>query len=253
MSPLKGKRIVLTGGAGGIGSLVAKELRNAKSEVVIVDRTAPHGDEQFFLKGDLATLEGIAAVGEAVKRLVPDILINLAGAQYFGPFERQNAEHMQMTYMVNLIAPALLSQAVLPSMRERGGGQIVNIGSVLGSINYPYFTTYSSAKAGLRGLSEALRREVSGTGICITYIAPRAVKTGMNTAEVMRFAALTKMHLDEPETVARRIVSAIRTRKKEVFFGFPERIFVSLNALVPRFVDAAVTGEIRKARTLFTP
>lgn len=241
----------MTGGAGGIGSLAAQELRSAGAEVVIVDRASPADEKSHFLKGDLSTLDGIAVVAEALKRLNPDILINLAGAQYFGPFEAQRADHTLMTYTVNLVAPAILSQTVLPLMKQRGEGQIVNIGSILGSINYPYFTTYSSAKAGLRGLSEALRREVSGTGISITYVAPRAVKTGMNTPEVLRFAEITKMNLDDPKTAARRIVAAIRSRKKEVFIGFSERFFVSVNALLPRFVDVALSGDIRKARPLF--
>jgi short-subunit dehydrogenase len=157
-----------------------------------------------------------------------------------------------MHYMVNLVAPVQLARVVLPVMKQRGSGQIVNIGSIFGSIGYPHFATYSSAKAGLRGFSEALRRELHGTGIDVTYIAPRAVRTGLNNGAVMRFVEMAKMAADEPEIVAARIVRAIAQRKKDVFIGAKEGVFVRINGLMPRLVDAAVTADTAKARTLFT-
>jgi short-subunit dehydrogenase len=250
---LEGNKIVLTGGAGGIGALVANELRSLGAEVLVVDRLDPPPDDTRYIQGDLSTMDGIGAVADAIGREAPHLLINLAGAQYFGPAEQQASDHVHMSYMVNLLAPVLLTQAVLPDMKRRSSGHIINIGSIFGSINYPHFATYSSAKAGLRGFSEALRRELHGSGIAVTYIAPRAVRTGLNNALVMRFAELAKMHMDEPDAVARQIVRAIRERKADVFIGFPERFFVRLNALLPRLVDSAISTETTKARKLFTP
>jgi len=247
---IKGKKIVLTGGAGGIGLLIAQELLTGDADVLVVDRAAPPPSIKRYARGDLSTMEGIAAMAAVIAAEAPDILINLAGTQYFGPMELQPSDEIQMTYMVNLLAPVMLTQAVLPSMKWRGSGHIVNIGSVFGSINYPHFVTYSSAKAGLRGFSEALRRELHGS-INVTYIAPRAVKTGFNSADVMRFAEITKMNMDAPETVAHQIIQAIIDRKRDVFIGFPERFFVRVNALLPRLVDAVMTRETTKARSLF--
>jgi len=249
---LEGTKIVLTGGAGGIGALVAHELRSLGANVLVVDRLDPPPADVGYIQGDLSTMSGICAVADKVRLAAPDMLINLAGAQYFGPAEDQSSAHVHAGYMVNLLAPVLLTQAVLPVMKRRASGQIVNIGSIFGSINYPHFATYSSAKAGLRGYSEALRRELHGSGIGVTYIAPRAVRTGLNNALVMRFAELAKMHMDEPEAVARRIVRAIHERKADVFIGFPERFFVRVNALLPRLVDAVLSAQTTKARKLFT-
>jgi short-subunit dehydrogenase len=145
----------------------------------------------------------------------------------------------------------MLTKAVLPAMRKRGSGHIVNIGSVFGSISFAHFVTYSSAKAGLRAFSEALRREVEGSHIAVTYIAPRAVKTGLSSGTVMEYAKLTSMNMDKPEYTARQIVKAIRARKKDVYIGFPESFFVRVNALMPRMVDAALAKNDRKAKTLF--
>lgn len=250
---LEGSKIVLTGGAGGIGTLVAQELRFLGADVLVVDRLDPPPGGTRYLQGDLSTMSGICAVADAIGREAPQILINLAGAQYFGPVEEQASAHVQTGYMVNLLAPVLLTQAVLPAMKRRSSGQIVNIGSIFGSINYPHFATYSSAKAGLRGFSEALRRELHASGIDVTYIAPRAVRTGLNSALVMRFAELAKMRMDEPDAVARRIVRAVRERKTDVFIGFPERFFVRVNALLPRLVDRVLSTQTIKARKLFTP
>ena len=133
-------------------------------------------------------------------------------------------------------------------MQARKGGQIVNIGSVLGSINYPYFATYSSSKAGLKGLSEGLRRELHGTGIAVTHISPRAARTAFNSAAVNRFMEITGMNADEPEIVALKIADAIIARKKDVSIGFRERQFVRINALLPRLIDAGIAPQTLKAR-----
>ncbi len=155
--------------------------------------------------------------------------------------------------MVNLVAPVLLSQAALPAMRDRGAGRIVNIGSIFGAISYPHFVTYSSAKAGLYGFSQGLRRELRGTGVGVTYIAPRAVKTRLHNALMQRFCAAAKMQLDEPQTVARRIVRAIDRGETDVYIGMPEQLFVKLNAIFPALLDAALAAQTTKARQLFVP
>jgi short-subunit dehydrogenase len=153
--------------------------------------------------------------------------------------------------MVDLVAPVLLARAVLPGMKARGRGQIVNIGSIFGSISYAHFVSYSSAKAGLRAFSEALRRELKDTPVAVTYIAPRAIATGLSRDRVIEFAKLSKMSLDDPDRVAARIVEAVIGRRKDVYLGLSENIFVRVNALLPRVVDAALAGNDRKAKQLF--
>jgi short-subunit dehydrogenase len=221
------------------------------ARLTIVDRAKELPFEADLVTGDLSTQEGITAIGKKLDELKPDVLVNLAGIQYFGPIEQQAKDSIQLTYMINLVAPVMLTQAVLPGMRERGKGQIVNIGSIFGSINFAHFATYSSAKAGLKGFSEAIRRELQGSGVGVTYIAPRAVKTPLNSSTVMRFAELTRMAMDDPDYVAQRIVKAIIAGKKDVYFGFPESFFVRLNAILPRLVDGSLVANDKIARNLF--
>jgi short-subunit dehydrogenase len=247
---LDGKTVVMTGAAGGIGSLLCRELRARGARLVGVDRVNCDECDETIL-ADLGRRDGLEQLAGSLAGREIDILVNLAGMQYFGPFERQDPASIWAGYVVNLIAPATLIRAVLPQMQARGGGQIVNIGSVMGAVNYPHFATYSSSKCGLRGLSEALRRELGRSPIAITYIAPRAVRTGFNNAEVNRFMEVTGMQADEPAHVAAAIAKAIARRAKEVTLGGPERLFTRLNGAFPRLIDAGLEGTTAKARALF--
>ncbi|PIB94001.1 SDR family NAD(P)-dependent oxidoreductase [Caulobacter sp. FWC2] len=247
---LEGKRVLITGASGGLGSLVAAQLVAEGAHVVALGRSRPEGVDGFMAH-DLSTPDGIETAARAVEGGQWDILINLAGVQHFGPFETEDPAELLSGYLVNLVAPVRLCQAVAPAMKARGGGQIVNIGSIFGSINFAHFATYSSAKAGLRGFSQALRRELAGTGVDVTYVAPRAVRTAMVSERVLEFAKLTQMNIDPPGATARRIVSAIRARRRDVYLGFPETFFVRLNALLPGLVDRALSANDRKAAQLF--
>jgi short-subunit dehydrogenase len=248
----EGKRVLVTGGAGAMGVFVANDLLSQGAQVTVVDRAERLPFDAPYVQGDLSTSAGIAAIIEKIGGEQWDILVNLAGIQYFGPFESQSTPNIEATYMVNLVAPSLMARAVLPAMIKKGWGQIVNIGSVFGSINFAHFVTYSSSKAGLAGLSQALRRELAGSGVGVTYIAPRAVNTPLSSESIRRFAKLINMPLDDPHMVAARIVRAIARRERDVYIGFPEGLFVRINAILPRIVDLALAGNDKKARELFT-
>lgn len=245
------KEVVITGGAGELGSRIALLLDSEGAKVTVMDRQAPRNLPAEFLRCDLASAEGLEEAALQLQDQPVDILINLAGVQHFGPVESQTPAHLQTTYMVNLVAPVRLAQAVLPGMRARRSGQIVNVGSIFGSINYAHFATYSSSKAGLRGFSQALRRELAGSGVEVTYIAPRAVKTAFNSPKVLEFAARTKMAMDDPDKIAGRIVDAVADRRRDVYLGFPEAFFVRLNALAPGLVDRALAAGDRQVAKLF--
>ena len=244
------KRIMLTGGSGGIGELTAAALMREGADVAVVSRSdGPRGARH--IRADLATMDGIAQACRIAAREDPDILINMAGVQFFGPAETQPLEDLRSGYNVNLVAPVALCNACLPAMRRRNAGQIVNIGSILGSIGCAHFASYSSAKAGLRAYSEALRRELVGTAVSVTFVAPRAVRTRMIARELEAYAQLVGMNIDLPGDVAAKIVDAVRRRKKDVYIGFPERILVGLNAVLPRLIDAAVASRDRRTGRLF--
>jgi short-subunit dehydrogenase len=243
------RNILITGGSGALGRRVVERIEREGGRVVIVGRAPVAGHPT--LVGDLSTSQGLESVAAQASDRSWDLLINIAGIQHFGPLEQQAPEHLLATYMVNLVAPARLAQAVLPGMKARGLGQIANVGSIFGSINFAHFATYSSAKAGMRALSQSLRRELAGTGVGVTYVAPRAVATPLNSAKVAEYARLTGMALDDPDRIADRIVTAIRADRRDVYLGFPESLFVRLNALAPGLIDGALKSNDLKARALF--
>jgi short-subunit dehydrogenase len=136
---LTGKRIILTGGSGGLGKLVAAELLREGADLTVVSRTwIGRGDDRVrHIAVDLSTANGIDEASSVVAREEPDVLINMAGVQYFGPAESQSFEEMHNGYMVNLVAPAALCRACLSAMKRRNAGQIANIGSIVGSPPWP--------------------------------------------------------------------------------------------------------------------
>ena len=247
---LENRKIVVTGGTGGIGRHVVGQLLDEKAVLLVVSRSDPGITGVGHLPADLSLMSEVERAAQQVAAWTPDILINLAGDQFFGEFETQPSRDVLSSYLLNIVAPTILSQAVLPAMKAAGDGQIVNVGSIFGSISYPHFVTYSVAKAGLFALSQALRRELEGSGVSVTHIAPRAVASGLNRGAVARFVEMANMAADRPEKVAQRIVQAVRAKKRDVFIGFPESLFVRLNALAPRLVDRGLEKQTDQARML---
>lgn len=231
---LKGAKIFITGGTGGIGAPLVAALRAAGAQVEVHSR-ATHGD----LTGDIAPL------CSRLRAEAPDILINLAGYNVFGYCEDQDMEDI---IRLNLTVPIRLTQAVLPGMKRRGSGKIVNIGSMTGLIPLPHLSGYVAAKAGLKGFSDALRRELEGSGVGISHITPRAVKTAANKGLKALLNEQTGVRYDSPEKVAAIILHTIEKDRTDVRIGWPERFFAVLNAFCPKIVDSGLrknrrTGE----------
>lgn len=254
---VKNSRIVLTGAAGGMGRILAGRLHAEGGKLALVDANADALHEVAAtlegahpVAGDLSSVEGCRIAAEECREQLGgiDLLINLAGINSFSAYEDEDPAKVELMMRVNLLAPMWLTRAVLPEMQAQNAGRIVNVGSIFGSIGFAYFTTYSATKFGLRGFSEALRRELADSNIKVTYIAPRAVKTPMNSDAVMKMGEATGMNMDAPEDVVNRIIEAINNDRKDIYFGFPEALFVRINVLFPRLVDRALAGQNRIAR-----
>jgi len=255
---INGKRVVLTGAAGGMGRILAGELVAGGATLAMVDanaealhKVAEELKGTHAVAGDLSTAEGCkVAAEECLQQLGGiDLLINLAGINSFAAYEDEDPNKIELIMRVNLLAPMWLTRALLPSMLEQNCGRIVNVGSIFGSIGFAYFSVYSASKFGLRGFSEALRRELADTAVDVTHIAPRAVKTPINSDTVMKMNEATKTNMDAPEVVVKKIVEAINNNRKDIYFGFPEALFVRINAILPRLVDKALVAQNRIART----
>ncbi len=250
---LKDTRVLLTGAAGGIGAATAHALARAGAQLAVAGRTGAelqklcagigaHGGKAQPVIADLGSFAGRQALAEEATRRLGgvDLLVNLAGQLAFTPFEAEDPVAIERLMQVNLIAPIQLTRLLLPAMLKQGRGRIVNVGSAFGSIGFPYFAVYSSSKFGLRGFSQALRRELHGSGVGVTYIAPRATRTPLNSSAVVRMNEALKVAMDPPEQVAAAIVRAIEQERTEVYLGWPEKLFTRLNAILPGLVDGAL-------------
>ncbi len=255
---LAGKNIVLTGAAGGIGSNIALQLADKGARLALLERDAQALQElarQIETRGGNAECFVVDLLDrDARDRVISDIdqrfgsidvLINAAGTMSYRPFAEEDPVVLERILQLNTIAPMMLTRKILPGMLERNTGRVVNIGSTFGSIAFAWFSAYSASKFALRGFSEALRRELADSGIGVTYIAPRAVKTSLNTEAVYQMAEATGMNMDSPEWVAERVIKAIERDRKDVYLGFPESLFVRINALLPRLVDSALRKQNR--------
>lgn len=250
MCSFEGQWVAITGAAGGIGQPVAHLLRRHGARTICIDRIqCNHCDHSIV--ADLADDAALRNLCDELAGDPPDILVNIAGVMRFGLHETQPLDALALCYRINLAVPAALASAVAGPMRARGSGHIVNIGSVLGSIPYPWFAAYSSSKAGLAALSQALRRELAGSGVAVTHISPRAARTPFNNGEVERFLELAGMKADEPDWVARRIVDTIAARKAHLSIGALERVYAALNAIAPAVIDSGLKSQVRRARAAF--
>jgi len=256
-------RLVLTGASGGLGQAIARVLAPALSEVMLVGRDADKlaalrglleaqnaGLIVHSLAGDLtdpAVREEIHAACCALSHPI-DLLINNAGVNEFHEFESQQGESIERLLAVNLLAPMHLTQRLLPVLMRAPRAQIVNIGSIFGYLGYPGFAAYCASKFGLRGYSQALRRELADTSITVRYFAPRATRTALNTPAITALNRALRNREDTPEAVAGMLVRFLRSNAWERTLGFPERLYVFLNQFMPTINDSAIHAQLQTIR-----
>ncbi|MDO8371195.1 MAG: SDR family oxidoreductase [Polaromonas sp.] len=245
-------RILLTGASGGLGRDLARELAGAGAAVLLAGRDAVRlaaikaelGASADSVVADLTTAQGIAAANAAARAFGVNVLINNAGVGAFGLFDQQAWPTVEQVLATNLEAPLRLTQALLPWLKAQPTAAVVNVGSMFGSLPYPGFAAYSAAKAGLRGFSQALRRELADTPVAVIHIAPRVIDTPLNTEAVNQLNRALKNNSDSSQAVARQIVAALRHGKGEHHFGFPERLFAWLNGFAPSLIDRGLAGQL---------
>ncbi|OEE66760.1 short chain dehydrogenase [Enterovibrio norvegicus FF-33] len=250
---LNGKRVLLTGATGGIGKEIAAALAKQGCELIVVGRKASQlaelvanlddSSRHQSLIADLARTEGLDAVSQFCASLdvagkPVDIVINNAGCNTFLYLQDRDPASVKRDVELNLIAPILLSQSALGWMAQ--DGVILNVGSTFGAIGFPCYTSYCAAKAGLQRFSEALSRELNGTGRRVQYLAPRATNTSLNDARVTEMNEKLGNKTDEAAFVAAQAVDMLKQETSVKWIGWPEKLFVRLNQLFPSLVGSAI-------------
>jgi NAD(P)-dependent dehydrogenase (short-subunit alcohol dehydrogenase family) len=168
------KVAVVTGGTRGIGLATVKELVATGYSVIAVGVSSnpvlPEHCE--FRQVDFQDLNQLKAFASELKRISPDVLINNVGIERNGPLVDVTLEQFQTVMQVNLTSCFLLSQAVIPGMKERGTGRIVNVTSVWGKVSRSHRAAYSASKFAIEGLSISMADEMAPFGVTINCVAP---------------------------------------------------------------------------------
>lgn len=246
-------RAVITGASGGIGQALVAALLEEGAQLLLVGRQTDtlqmlanaHTSKVQVVQADIRERSGREAVVAAAQRFGGiNTLINAAGINHFGLLEQHDETAIADLIGLNVTATLQLTHRLLPMLRQQGRALVVNLGSTFGSIGYPGFSAYCASKFALRGFSEALRRELADTQVKVLYFAPRATQTSMNAANVVAMNDELNVAMDDPHSVALQLLAAIRREEEERYLGWPEKLFVRLNSLLPRVVDQALRKQL---------
>ena len=237
---IAGSTALVTGASSGIGRAVAIALATAGAQVVGLGRDMPalrslaETSGITVLQVDLGPADELQHfVAHSLPDLPPvDILVNCAGSGRYGPLAEHSAEDIDRLLDVNVRAPIALTKAVLPGMRQRGRGRVVNVASIAGRLGVPHETVYSASKGALAVFSRALDAELAGSGVGVTVVLPGVVHTSFFERRGARYDRAWPRPLP-PERVARTIVRAITREQSEVVVPGWLRIPIWLQAALP--------------------
>jgi len=266
---LEDKVVVITGGSRGLGLVMARQLARQGARLALIARSREELDEARRqveeLGGKVLTIACNVGVREDIVAAIElildhyghiDVLINNAGVISVGPLEHMRVEDFRESLDVHFWGPLYTIWTVLPHMRDRGEGRIVNISSLGGKIAVPHLLPYCAGKHALAGLSEGLGHELRKDGILVTTVYPGLMRTGsppnvdvkgQRDKEYAWFAigdSLPLLAIDA-ERAARRILDACRRGQPRLIITPQARVLAILNEVAPG-AFARVSGVVNR-------
>ena len=248
-----GKHVLVTGASGGLGSALAKFLADKGARLVVTSRSKkalnqliselPDNNQAVAITADLSqpgeaeklAREAASALGHI------DVLINNAGVGYFALMEEATEENMRHLFEVNTFAPMALIKALLPQMKKRGSGRIINIVSCAGRVPIPTVGIYGGSKSALAIMSNTMRLELEPSGIDIINIYAGTVDTAFEEnalREEERPGLCPKDRCGEPRfTIAQKVLEAATGPPGEVWLDRAGKWFSTTALVWPQHVD----------------
>ena len=256
---IDGAVCIVTGASSGIGAASARLLHESGARVVLAARRAERLEALAAeLLGSLALATDVT-VPEQIQRLVDqsvetygrvDVLVNNAGQGLHVPLEELDPADLRAVFELNVIAPLVGMQAVLPVMREQSAGAIVNVSSATSLRVFAGLGGYAATKAALNMMSQVARLELAPSGVTVSVVYPSATATEFH--ERLRAGQMIggarAIPRDPPELAAQAVVFAVRTGEAHVLVADPPRPIVpgdsdAWGALLARQTPSAVTAK----------
>lgn len=225
---MSARNILITGGASGIGLAIGEYLGAQGHHIILTDlnedaltlatqKLIDSGFSASHLVLDVTNPTDIANLQESQSSKAVDVLINNAGIQHVAPLEDFPVEKWQLLINIMLVAPAMLTQALLPSMRANNFGRIINVGSIHSLVASPFKSAYVAAKHGLLGFSKTMALETGDCNVTINTLCPSYVETPMVRKQIASQAA---EHGISEQDVVNKIM--LEPMPKKAFIGMDE-------------------------------
>ena len=261
MLTYKGKTALITGASMGIGEVFARTLAGRGAHVVLVARSR---DKLEALAAELSRRHEVRAEAIAVdlterdatrtimseltaRNITVDLLINNAGFASYGRFETIARERQEQEIMLNCVALADLTRALLPGMLERRDGAIVNVASTAAFQPLPYMAVYGATKAFVLSFSEALWAENRERGVRVLALCPGATETPFFDVVAAPEASVGKR--EKPELVVARALHALEAGRPYVISGRRNYLLAHAGRFMPRATVARATARVLQPRS----
>lgn len=254
---LRGKSVLITGGSRGLGLVLAREFANEGARVAICARDpaeleraqadlAEHGAKVLAVPCDITNRSQVKELVYIAQDHFGEInvLVNNAGVIQVGPMEVMTVADYEQAMNIHFWGPLYTTLAVLPEMRKRREGRIVNISSIGGKVSVPHLLPYSASKFALVGLSEGLRAELAKDNVVVTTVCPGLMRTGsprnatfkgQHRLEYAWFSISDALPVSsmKAERAARQIIAACKRGDAEVVLSIQAELAVKFHALFP--------------------
>lgn len=250
---LKDKNVVITGASGGIGERIALKAAESGANVVLIARNADRLKElqqkieaeykvkAFIHSVDVSDFASLPSVFQAIYREAGnvDVLVNNAGYGIFDEVDEAKFDDIKGMFDVNVLGLIACTKHVLPIMKKRKSGHIINIASQAGKLATPKSSAYSASKHAVLGFTNSLRMETASSGIFVTAVNPGPIATNFfNVADRSgTYAKNVERFMLDPDTVAGKIVEKMMTNTRELNLPGWMNAGSVIYTLFPRIVE----------------
>lgn len=254
------KVVLITGASSGIGSACAFAFAQAGAKVGLLARSVEPlqiltaelvkvGHRAIALPADVTERTTVdAAIATLLEQFGQiDLLVSNAGQGLAGSVAEMSTEDYRQIIELNLIGWLNCAQAVIPIMKQQGGGVIISVNSMVSKINIPNLAGYSSTKHALKSLTHTARMELASSNIRVISVYPNRTDTaffkrslGVNQSQAARNEIARQQPMASPEFVARKIVEAAREEPRDQYMSGRDRVFSTLATLLGGYLDKRI-------------